>query len=340
MFGRRQQRYGSFEELTDQIALACGLDQPEEEVAAAAEVPAHRPASWDDYIGQHRVRRRLEIAVASAVARDARCEHILLVSGPGAGKTTLGNLIASELGRPLVLLTKPPKSAQLLEACRRAANGVLFVDEVHCWNAAMQHELMELTESGTLDTAFGPQRFPKLTVIAATTEEDKLGVPLIDRFGCYVKLDPYDVDEMAAIGAGMVERCWPTGTTLDAKSLRILATAAAGVPRNLRSLVFAGRDLALAGVEVTVADILLLTDTDPDGCTRAHLDLLDKLDSFPKGTAGLSTLASMMRVPADMLRRTEQLLVDRGYVALTPNGRQITPRGRARLAAGSIRDAA
>jgi Holliday junction resolvasome RuvABC ATP-dependent DNA helicase subunit len=201
---------------------------------------------------------------------------------------------------------------------------------------------MELTESATLDTKFGVQHFPDLTVIAATTEAGQLGRMLIERFGCRVDFDAYSDDDMFRIARGIVDRCWPDGyEPLDDDTCRVLATAAAGVPRNLRSLVFAGRDLALAGDgEVNAADILVLCDTDPDGCTRAHLDLLERLAMAPNGCAGLPTLAAALQMPADMIRQTEQLLVDRRYVMQTPSGRTITPAGRVRLAAGSIRDAA
>jgi len=312
---------------------------PEAPAAATAETPAHRPARWDDYVGQRRVRRRLEVAVASALARGERAEHIMLFSGPGQGKTTLANLIAAELDRPLVLLTKPPTSDEFRRACERASEGVLFCDEVHCWNDALQHQLMELTESGTLDTKFGAQHFPDLTVIAATTEPLKLLAPLVDRFGCKVTLDPYTDDDMLAIAQGMVARCWPDGyEPLDEATCAVLATASAGVPRDMRSLIFAGRDLALANQEVSAAEILLLCDTDPDGCTRAHLDMLACLADSNNGTAGLAMLSDALRVAPAMMRRTERLLLDRHYIALTPSGRAITLSGQARLKAGSIRD--
>lgn len=304
-------------------------------------VPTDRPVTWSDYVGQQRVRLRLEVAVASAKARNERCEHILLLSPPGYGKTSLGSLIAAELERSLTIMTAPPKGSDLLWACEQNPDGVLFVDEVHCWSKAAQHQLMQLTESGTLDTSYGTSHFEKLTVIAATTEPDQLLMPLVDRFGCKVTLDPYSTEEMVAIAAGMVKRCWPEGfEPLDDSTLSVLAAASAGVPRDLRSLLFAGRDLAYAGQQPSAAAILRLCDTDPDGCTRAHLDLLAVLADSPRGVMGQAVLASMLRVPPDMLRRSERLLVDRGYLLLTPAGRQITSAGRRRLAAGSIRDAA
>ena len=225
---------------------------------------------------------------------------------------------------------------------REAADGVLFIDEVHCWSKGTQQPwLMELTESGTVETSFATHHFPNLTAIAATTDPDKLLLPLMDRFGCQVTLDSYTTEEMVDIAAGMARRCWPDGREpLDDDTLRVLAEAAAGVPRILRSLVFAGRDLVHAGQVPSAMAILRLCDTDPDGLTRAHLDMLDRLASSNGGTAGLTTLATMLRMPAEVLRRTEQLLIDEGYVALLPTGRQITARGRRRLAAGSIRDRA
>jgi Holliday junction DNA helicase RuvB len=337
----------SFADLAARIA-GCGRDTSGETETtitpgntAPAAPPAHRPATWDDYVGQARVKRRLQVAIGSALARDHRAEHILLTSGPGQGKTTLAQLIATEMGRPLVILTKPPKPETLRRACEAAEYGVLFVDEIHAWGRDVQEMLMELTESGTLDTDFGVESYPFITVVAATTDPDKLLKPLVDRFGCKLTLDPYTDEDMVHIARGMVARCWPAGIDpLDDSTCAVLATASASVPRDLRSLVMAGRDLALIGEIPSAEEILILCDTDPDGCTRAHLDILERLDRSPKGTAGLATLSTALRVPVDMIRRTERLLLDRDFVALTPSGRTITPEGRARLGAGSIRDAA
>lgn len=337
----------SFVALREQIGNAASMAtnqylQPVEPEVVTPEIPAHRPASWDDYVGQDRIRRRVKIALASALARDQRAEHMLLLSAPGQGKTTLASLIAAELDRPLVILTKPPKVDQLLAACETAEFGVLFVDEVHAWNESMQGMLMQLTESGMLDTPFGSMDYRFITVIAATTEEeeDQLLPPLVDRFGVKLRFDPYTTEDMLRIAEGLVERCWPWGHELpDHETCMVLAEASAGVPRNLRALIFAGRDLVLAGEEPSPESILTLCDTDPDGCTMDHLRLLERLSRSPRGTAGLATLAAMLRVHPVSLRRTERLLVDRGYVIYQPSGRMITPAGRARLAAGSIRDA-
>lgn len=311
-------------------------------VSMASMSSPDRPSTFDDYVGQERVRNRLEVVIASAKARGTRAEHIMLTAGPGQGKTTLAELIARLLGRRLVTLTKPPTLARFIQACEQAADGVLFVDEVHSWSKTVQQPwLMELTETGGFETTYETLKFPNLTVVAATTEPDKLLLPLVDRFGCDVKLDDYTPAEMVEIAAGMAKRCWPEGHELpDRDTLECLAEASAGVPRILRSLIFSGRDLALSGKASSATAILVLCDIDPDGCSRAHLDLLERLNSMPKGMAGVTTLATMLRVPIDTLRRTERLLVDRDYVALTANGRLITAAGKRRLAVPSIRCAA
>jgi holliday junction DNA helicase RuvB len=320
------------------------FDEPEpdstEPVPFVRAVPAHRPTCWEDYIGQERVRERLEVAVRSALARNERAEHIFLESEPGQGKTTLATLIAWLLGRPLVVLTKPPKQDQFEEACEDAANGVLFVDEIHSWSNSMQLQLHQLAEEGTLDTEYGLLEFPNLTIIAATTERSGVLPALYDRFGVKCKLDPYSDDDMLGIAQGMVDRCWPTEYDRPTEDdLRRLVKASAGVPRDLRSLIFAGRDLAYSGRKVTANEVLRLCDTDPDGCTRSHFEMLSFLADSPKKTAGLTTLANALRVPPEIIRRNERLLLARRYVLLTGRGRVLTPAGKIRLAAGTIRDA-
>lgn len=323
------------------VPLAAVPD-PADEVRAGivTAIPAHRPSTWEDYIGQERVRRRISVAVGSALARGERAEHIFLESMPGQGKTTLASLIATRLGRPIVILTKPPRSGEFEDACEDAADGVLFCDEIHCWSEAMQLQLMQVTESGTLDSDMGLLEFPNMTVIGATTERDGVLPALFDRFGVKCKLDPYTDSDMLGIAKGMVDRCWPEEyDRISDSDLAILVRASANVPRDLRSLIFAGRDLAYSGYEVTAKEILVLCDTDPDGCTRSHFEMMSFLAGCPKNRAGLTTLGAALRMPLEIIRRNERLLLDRRYVLLTGQGRALTPAGKIRLAAGTIRDA-
>jgi Holliday junction DNA helicase RuvB len=289
------------------------------------------PRTWDDYIGQDDMKTHLRVRVGSAVARDDLLPHVLLYGPPGAGKSTIARIIASELGRRVQEVKRPLEAPALLDRVYRLqGGGVLFVDEIHLWGTSGQHQLMSLMEDQALDGPRGRVRFEKVTVVAATTERQRLGRPLVDRFMIRPRFEPYTLDQMAAIVDGMAARA---AVTLSPDTATVLARAAAGVPRNARSLVLAARDLAFAGVDPTGAQVLAFTGVEPDGLTSDHLDYLEALASQAKGTAGEPTLSTLLAIDRGQVRDLERLLTAGRYVDLTGSGRQITQAGRARLAA-------
>lgn len=303
--------------------------------ADATNEDALAPASWDEYIGQEQLKAHLKVRIAAALARDDAAPHILLYGPPGAGKTTIARLVASTLGRNLKELVAPVDAAGLCDALwRLGPGGVLFVDEVHRWSrGAQQHALMQLTEDGHIDTPKGRQEFDRVTVIAATTEKQKLELPLQDRFMVKPKFEEYSVDEMAAIISGMAARAGLDPSYVDDSFTHILGYASAGVPRNARALVLAARDLALAGINPDGPTVLNFAGVEPDGLTADHIDYLRLLADQPKGLAGGPTMATLLNVAHPQVRQTERLLTDRKYVMLTSAGRQITQAGRARVLA-------
>lgn len=286
------------------------------------------PTDWAELVGQTDLRETLRVWIVGARSRGGRMHHVLLSGQPGTGKTTVSELIAHELGRPLVKFTKPPEPWKLRSTLSRLnrEKGVLFVDEIHQWSRTAkdggQHDLMQLTEEGTLDSSGGVLQFHDVTVIAATTEPDKILGPLLQRFKC-PRLVPYTVAEMGQIVTGMAERA---GVELDEDTVALLAGASAGVPRNARSMVQDAADLAADGQVPDGATILSFCHVDPDGMTDNHLAYL-RLLSRGRGTAGLSTIAGRLQMPETEVRGLEWLLLDRHYVEVAPGGRTITSAG-------------
>lgn len=332
---------GAFELAEEMMARHDELAGPDPEPyrysrpAPTATSTPHGLASltWDGFIGQQAALRELRVRTISAAKRGAPVPPVLLVGPGGTGKTTLANLVAQELDRPLVTFTKPPANTNdLIDELWMAREGVVFFDEVHLFTKRAQHDLMSLTEPPHVLQGRWTLDFPNLTVIAATTEPAALTGPLLSRFECKPAWQPYTRHEMVQIVRGMAERADLREGDVTAELTVTLAEASAGVPRQARALVMAARDLAYAGEEVTGAAVLSLCHIQPDGLTDDHIRYLNLLASQRGGTAGKEALATILDMAPAQVRVTERLLVERRLIALTGTGRQITPEGRNRVA--------
>lgn len=305
--------------------------------AATTEHDDMAPPSWDAYQGQDMAKAELLIRIHSALNRNARLPHTLLNGGPGTGKTTLARLMAAEAEVPLITMSRPPKNADaLLDIIYPLVEtgGILFVDEAHGWSPVQQHSLMEITEDGCLTTSSGAVPMPGLTVVCATTDEHKLLPPLRTRFECVPEFVNYTDTDLTSIVTGMLERAG-VGDEVSAETVEALGRASGGNPRAARQLATAARDLAVTGMPTTTDAILRFTGISADGLTKQHLAYLSALGSCKHGTAGQLTMATLLNVAPAEVRFLEKVLTDRGLVAYAGGaGRQITPAGRQRLAAG------
>ena len=289
---------------------------------------ALQPASFDTYVGQAGTIERLKVAVASAKKRVAPLDHLLLYGPPGTGKTTLARTVAAELGDPLAELTQPSKLDKVLDALYDIKGaGILFVDEVHAWSRKESEALYTLMEDGFIEARWGREDFPWLTLIGATTEKHELPGPLFDRFTIKGRLEAYTADEMERIVAHMAAAA---GVPLVESTITAIATAAAGVPRIARSIVFGARDLHDAEVELTPERILSHCQISPDGLNIEHLDYLKMLASSPGGRASSDLLSTRLQIHPRQLKQIERMLHDKRFIVLTPQGRHITAAGRAR----------
>lgn len=304
------------------------LDEPE----APASESVHdrvRPGSWDEFIGQERLVRRLRVAI-NAARRDGRpLRHVFLDGPGGTGKTTLASLIGVELDAPTVELSQPTSPLNVASALWKAEisddqPGVLFIDEIHRWTRAERDGLLTLLEQQFIDTRYDRYQFTGLTVVAATTDRRTIQQTVLDRFPLMLTFDDYTDSEIARMAEGMAARL---DVNLQPGVAATLAVAAAGVPRVARTLIEAARDL---GDNATAGDILDFCDLHPDGLSGQHVRYLAMLADCG-GVAGQELLSDRLYLDPRDLRRIERLLLDRRYIGRDRTGRVLTAAGRRRL---------
>lgn len=287
--------------------------------------------SWDEFIGQDPLKHRLDTHMAAAVKANRPLDHVFLAGPPGFGKTSMANIIAARVDDPLTSIKMPVRQSAFLELVKRMEPGVLFIDEVHAAPKAQQEDLLTLLESGYLSTLHGTRvHVPWLTVIAATTEPEKVIAPLYDRFPIKPNFSPYTDDELGLIVTGMAKK---VGVKLRPDDAIALGKAAGGTPRNCKTFVFAARDLReLTGKTPTAAAVLSLCEVEPDGLTQQHVAYLKCLNQTG-GAAGLRTIGTHMRLHESVLRDLERLLIDHEFITYTERGREMTSLGFRKLAA-------
>lgn len=289
-----------------------------------------RPATMSGFVGQTKMKRRLGIQIAAARASDRRLDHLLVTGPPGMGKSTIAQLIADEMEVPFEAIMCPIKLPQLLHLLR-SFFGVLLLDEIHRCPDSLQEEFLPLLQEGFMRTPSG-QRFAVdyLTVIGATTEEGEVIAPLKDRF-IQITPEPYSEDEMGEIIEGMAARA---GVQMNRDVALGLGKATCGIPRRGRQFVLAARDLELVGPRPGTEEILEFCEVDPDGLTKEHNAYLTALESLG-GTAGMSTLKSVLRLQEVTIREIERQLVNvMGLVTYSSKGRELTTEGYKRLRKG------
>lgn len=287
-----------------------------------------RPTAWEDYIGQGPLVTQLRTKCQAAFKLERPLDHLLINGTQGSGKTTLAHLAADETGDPLVKISRPVNESELMQALwdLPGGAGILFIDEAHMQSARTQRGLLTLTEEGFIQTRYGTDKFPWLTVILATTEKRLINLPLQSR--CSVlDMDEYTLDEMSLIVEGMARRA---EVPLEPDVASALAVAAVGVPRAARHLVLAAQELTAVGQEPTLEAILTHCRLDADGLGRDHLGYMRCLHLLG-GQAGLEVLTVRLQLHRTEVQRIERLLVDRGYVRYDSRGRVLTGSGRARL---------
>lgn len=273
-----------------------------------------RPTTWDDYIGQKKLKERLQIHITGAVDRDERLDHTLLVGPPGCGKTSIANLISEELIVDFTSMVMPVKDTILRRAIMENL-GVLFLDEIHNMPKPQQEMMLPFLEDGYIMLPSGHKlENPDLCIVGATTEPQKIIPPLYDRFTIKPPWDPYTDDEMGQIvkkmGAAMGVRL------SDRKSIK-LGRATGGVPRKAKELVKMCRDLGTT----ELSEVFKTCRVTPDGLTENHVRYLEALTNAG-GIAGFEIIAAHLPYPKPVISTLEQLLVKRKMIEYTKGGRQ------------------
>lgn len=298
-----------------------------------------RPSHWEEFVGQERLKHELNTRVEAAVIDVRPLDHVFLYGPSGMGKTTLAHILAARLGEQLTVVQMPVQVAYLERVLRRFQNGILFLDEIHALNRAGQEFLLPLiaTHPGSyVQNKYGRKTSVGwITVVAATTERDKVIGPLYNRFSIRPEIDPYSDDEMGQIVEQMALK---VDLQLDQATALALGKAAGGVPRNARTLVLATRDMtAVNNQPPTVEQVLEFCRVTPDGLASEHLRYLHTIDALG-GLAGKGTLESSLQLPTTALRVIERELHVRGYIEYTPRGRELTSVAYERLHPTQIPD--
>ena len=300
-----------------------------------------RPKLLREYIGQEKAKGNLEVFIQAAKMRNEPLDHVLLHGPPGLGKTTLSNIIANEMGVNVRITSGPAieKAGDLAALLTNLnENDILFVDEIHRLNRAVEEVLYPAMEDYAIDIIIGkgPSAnsirldLPKFTLIGATTRAGQLSAPLRDRFGVTLRLELYTPEELALIvtrSAGILE------VPIEPEGAMEIARRSRGTPRIANRMLRRVRDFAQvrAGGVITqkVADeALTALEVDYLG-----LDAIDRrmltaiIEHYRGGPVGLETLAATINEEAITLEDVyEPYLMQLGFLTRTPRGRCATPK--------------
>jgi Holliday junction DNA helicase RuvB len=302
---------------------------------------ALRPHKLADFAGQPSVKEQLSIAIEAAKKRGEAMDHVLLYGPPGLGKTTLADIIATELGVGLQQTSGPVLQKKLdLVGILTSIKGreVFFIDEIHRLQPDMEEMIYSALEDFRVDTLIGtgpgartvPLPLKRFTAIGATTRQGMISAPLRGRFGLVLRLNPYDVNELTGIvnrSAGLLE------IEIDEPGAAEIARRSRGTPRIANRLLRRVRDYAqvrAAGhIELEIAEKAL----DMLQVDRFGLDEIDQkimqtvLEKYRGGPVGLTTIAaSIDEEPGTIEEVYEPYLMQLGFLNRTPRGRVGTQR--------------
>ncbi len=286
-----------------------------------------RPTIWEEYLGQERIKTELDIRIQSALHDERPLDNVLLAGPPGAGKTSLAQIIAARLGETFEVITMPIGKRDLIKLVH-SFEGVVLFDEIHRCSVKEQEALLPLLEFGYVADGANRHLAEWLTIVGATTEKQKLIEPLIDRFEIKPDYDDYTDEQMARIALSMGAKA---DLDIGDDVADTFGKAAAGTPRRVRAFILGYRDLRNAtGEDPTAEEVLDLCQTEWDGLTTMHMRYLETLKTLG-ACRGLDTIVSLMRQPKPMVVEWERLLIERGFIQFGDRGRVLTEAGNQRI---------
>ena len=299
-----------------------------------------RPQSFDEYIGQSKVKENMKIYIEAAKKRGEPLDHCLFYGPPGLGKTTIANIIANEMNSNIKITSGPAieKAGDLAAILTNLSeNDVLFIDEIHRLSKNVEEILYPALEDYTLDIVIGkgPSAksiridLPKFTLIGATTKAGSLTTPLRDRFGIVHRLELYTPEELSVIvqrSAKILE------VDIDENAANEIARRSRGTPRIANRLLKRVRDYAvvLGDGEITlkIAKLALnkleIDELGLDETDRKMLDIM--INQYQGRAVGIETIATTLGEEIDTIEDVyEPYLIQIGFLSRTPRGRVVMP---------------